>query len=83
MTANANVNASGFDHAIHHPVATLVGFVSAVASKTAKGLGAMTRSMQHARMLSTLNTFSDRQLAEIGIKRSEIASYAETLMAND
>lgn len=40
------------------------------------------KALQLARMLSTLSNMSDRQLAEIGISRSEIPEYAEKLMAD-
>ncbi|WP_370399241.1 DUF1127 domain-containing protein [Sulfitobacter sp. JB4-11] len=36
-----------------------------------------------ARMLSTLSSMSDHQLAQIGISRSDIPKYAETLMVDD
>tara|TARA_R110000850_G_scaffold109051_5_gene221818 strand:- start:332 stop:628 length:297 start_codon:yes stop_codon:yes gene_type:complete len=38
---------------------------------------------QVARMISTLSRLSDNQLAQIGISRSDIPKYAETLMATD
>jgi len=41
------------------------------------------RAVQMARMLSTLSNMSDYQLAQIGISRSDIPKYAETLMANE
>lgn len=41
------------------------------------------RALQMARMLSTLSNMSDYQLAQIGISRSDIPKYAETLMANE
>ena len=41
------------------------------------------RALQMARMLSTLSNMSDHQLAQIGIQRSDIPKYAETLMANE
>ncbi len=40
------------------------------------------RALQMARMLSTLSNMSDYQLAQIGISRSDIPKYAETLMAD-
>ncbi|WP_366142120.1 DUF1127 domain-containing protein [uncultured Roseobacter sp.] len=36
-----------------------------------------------ARMLSTLSSMSDHQLAQIGISRSDIPRYAEKLMATE
>ncbi len=41
------------------------------------------RALQMARMLSTLSNMSDHQLAQIGIQRSDIPKYAETLMADE
>ena len=41
------------------------------------------KTMQVARMMSTLSNMSDHQLAQIGIQRSDIPKYAETLMANE
>ncbi|AXI44282.1 hypothetical protein C1J02_08705 [Sulfitobacter sp. SK011] len=48
----------------------------------AKAHSAM-RTLQMARMLSTLSNMSDHQLAQIGIQRSDIPKYAETLMAEE
>ncbi|WP_259650477.1 MULTISPECIES: DUF1127 domain-containing protein [Roseobacter] len=36
-----------------------------------------------ARMLSTLSSMSDHQLAQVGISRSDIPKYAATLMDNE
>ncbi|WP_108862240.1 DUF1127 domain-containing protein [Ruegeria sp. Alg231-54] len=41
------------------------------------------KTLQMARMMSTLSNMSDHQLAQIGISRSDIPNYAEKLMAND
>lgn len=41
------------------------------------------KALQMGRMLSTLSNMSDHQLAQIGIQRSEIPKYAETLMADE
>jgi uncharacterized protein YjiS (DUF1127 family) len=41
------------------------------------------KTMQVARMMSALTNMSDHQLAQIGIQRSDIPKYAETLMANE
>jgi uncharacterized protein YjiS (DUF1127 family) len=41
------------------------------------------KALQMARMLSTLSNMSDYQLAQIGISRSDIPKYAETLMADE
>ena len=41
------------------------------------------RAMQMARMMSSLTSMSDPQLAAIGITRSQIPQYAEKLMAQE
>lgn len=41
------------------------------------------RSLQTARMISTLSGMSDYQLAQLGIKRAGIRQYADHLMAHD
>jgi uncharacterized protein YjiS (DUF1127 family) len=57
-------------------------FVSILARIGAKAHSAL-KSLQMARMLSTLANMSDHQLAQIGIQRSDIPKYAETLMAEE
>ncbi len=57
-------------------------FVSILARVRAKAHSAL-KSLQMARMLSTLANMSDHQLAQIGIQRSDIPKYAETLMAKE
>jgi uncharacterized protein YjiS (DUF1127 family) len=58
------------------------GFASVLARIGAKAHSAL-KSLQMARMLSTLANMSDHQLAQIGIQRSDIPKYAETLMAEE
>lgn len=41
------------------------------------------KTLQIARMMTTLSNMSDHQLAQIGISRSDIPKYAETLMAKE
>lgn len=41
------------------------------------------KAFQMARMMSTLSSMNDRQLAQIGISRSDIPTYAEKLMADE
>ena len=41
------------------------------------------RTLQMARMLSTLSSMSNHQLAQIGITRSDMPKYAEKLMADE
>ncbi|MBT8458184.1 MAG: DUF1127 domain-containing protein [Boseongicola sp.] len=43
---------------------------------------AVLKTLQLARMISTLSSMSDHQLAQIGITRSDIPKYAEELMAD-
>lgn len=43
---------------------------------------AILKTLQLARMISTLSSMSDHQLAQIGITRSDIPKYAEELMAD-
>ena len=45
--------------------------------------GAMVQTVQIGRMASVLNTLTDSQLDEIGIKRSDIYTYAKTLILTD
>ena len=45
--------------------------------------GSILRSVQMGRMISTLSSMSDSQLSHIGISRSDIPKYAETLMEKD
>ena len=63
------------------------GAVSTWLSKFGSDLLATAKSVvkatQTARMMSVLAKMSDRQLAEIGIKRSEIARYAKRLMEDE
>jgi len=54
-----------------------------IAAALAAGAGALMRRLQHARMVAVLAQFSDRQLAEIGIRRAEIPDYARRLIARD
>ena len=57
-------------------------FLSILARIGAKAKSVL-NALQMARMLSTLSNMSDHQLAQIGIQRSDIPKYAETLMANE
>ena len=57
-------------------------FLSMLAWLGSKAKSAL-KTMQVARMMSTLSNMSDHQLAQIGIQRSDIPKFAETLMAND
>ena len=59
------------------------GFASILARIGARAHSAL-KSLQMARMLSTLANMSDHQLAQIGIRRSDIPKYAaEKLMVED
>lgn len=85
MTINPNTAGPHTRHA---------GTVSITLSKVAHGIASILvqfgarahsalKSLQMARMLSTLSNMSDHQLAQIGIQRSDIPKYAETLMADE
>ena len=60
---------------IAHSFLSILAWFGAKAKSTLKAL-------QMGRMLSMLSNMSDHQLAQIGIQRSEIPKYAETLMAD-
>ncbi|MGC1496706.1 MAG: DUF1127 domain-containing protein [Sulfitobacter sp.] len=75
MTFNTQPAETGGSHAIN-------GLISVLASLGAKANAAM-KTLQMARMISTLTNMSDYQLTQIGISRSDIPKYAETLMANE
>ncbi|MBT3139999.1 DUF1127 domain-containing protein [Phaeobacter gallaeciensis] len=60
----------------------MTGFISILAKLGAQANAAL-KTLQMARMLSTLSGMSDTQLAQIGISRSNIPKYAETLMAKE
>ena len=62
-----------------HAFATPLAFLARFGAKAHAGL----KALQMARMLSTLYSMSDHQLAQIGVSRSDIPKYAETLMAED
>lgn len=62
---------SAFSVLARLPIAALRGFQSGL------------RSLQHARMMSTLSRMSDAQLTRIGITRSDIPRYADSLMAKE
>ncbi len=46
-------------------------------------VNSVVRSLQTARMVSTLSAMSDQQLAECGTSRADIRRHADTLMARD
>ncbi|WP_138935482.1 DUF1127 domain-containing protein [Roseovarius arcticus] len=49
---------------------------------TVRWLASLMYTVQLSRMVKVLYEMNDRQLAEIGIKRTEIPAYAETLMTD-
>ena len=53
-------------------------FLARIAAKSHAAL----KALQIARMQSTLLNMSDYQLTQIGVSRSDIPKYAETLMAD-
>ena len=62
-----------------HAFAAPFALLARLGVKARSGL----RALQMARMLSTLSSMSDHQLAQIGISRSDIPKYAATLMENE
>lgn len=66
-----------------HAVSVLISLLARLGSNAVVKANGALRTMKMARMLSTLSNMSDYQLAQIGISRSDIPKYAETLMAND
>ncbi|MCZ4352208.1 DUF1127 domain-containing protein [Roseovarius aestuarii] len=72
-TTHKAINGSAW---ISQLASTLTGF--AVSAKTTAG--ATLRAVQTGRMISMLSTLSDRQLAEIGITRSEIPQYSADMI---
>ncbi|WP_390910354.1 DUF1127 domain-containing protein [Pseudosulfitobacter sp. SM2401] len=75
MTFNTQPEETGSSYAI-------TCLISLLATFGAKANAAL-RTLQVARMMSTLSSMSDIQLAQIGISRSDIPEYAETLMAKE
>ena len=75
MAVSTQTISPGRSHAVATS-GTLMARIGAKAQAVLKGL-------QMARMLSTLSNMSDSQLAQIGISRSDIPKYAETLMADE
>lgn len=61
----------------------VIGVSIALLAKFEAKLHAALKALQMARMLSTLSSMSDHQLAQIGISRSDIPKYAEKLMAKE
>ncbi len=72
----ANTQAAGADRG--HVIALSISFLGWVGSTTNAAL----KALQMARMLSTLSSMNDHQLAQIGISRSDIPEYAAKLMAD-
>lgn len=58
------------------------GFLSILARFGAKAKSTL-KALQMARMLSVLSNMTDYHLGQLGIQRSDIPKYAETLMANE
>jgi len=75
MTVNTRPAETGSSHAVN-------GLISLMATFGARASAAV-RTLQMARMMSTLSSMSDTQLAQISISRSDIPKYAETLMAKE
>lgn len=76
MTDRMDITSAGHTPA---PFSEITALVRAFGAKIASGF----HTLQLARVKSILSHMSDRQLAEIGIKRSEISEYATKIMALD
>ncbi|MDP5220603.1 DUF1127 domain-containing protein [Ruegeria sp. 2205SS24-7] len=72
----ADTQTAGTDRG--HAIALSISLLAWVGSTASSAL----KTLQMARMLSTLSNMSDYQLAEIGISRSDIPEYAAKLMAD-
>lgn len=62
---------------------TLLADIAAFPRVLRAKVGGALRALQLARMQSILSQMSDYQLAQVGVKRSQIADFAATLMARD
>lgn len=71
----ANTHTAGTDRG--HAIALSISFLAWIGATA----NAVLKTLQMARMLSTLSKMSDDQLAQIGISRSGIPEYAAKLMA--
>ena len=58
------------------------GFLSILARFGVKAKSTL-KAIQTARMLSTLSSMSDYQLAQIGLQRPDIPKHAKTLVADE
>lgn len=76
MTDRMDITSAGQAPA---PFSEITALARAFGAKVVTGFHAL----QLARVKSILSHMSDRQLTEIGIKRSEISEYATKLMALD
>jgi uncharacterized protein YjiS (DUF1127 family) len=76
MTDRMDITSAGHAPA---PFSEIMALVRTFGAKIASGF----HTLQLARVKSILSHMSDRQLAEIGIKRSEISEYATKIMALD
>ena len=56
------------------------GAGSRIASRLGRRLAAALKQVQYGRQMQALGQLSDRQLAEIGLRRSEIPAYAWRLI---
>ncbi|MFK7875186.1 MAG: DUF1127 domain-containing protein [Paracoccaceae bacterium] len=89
MTVNSHMAEPNSRQAVTASISlskTAHGFLSVMARIGSKAMVKATsalRALQMGRMLSTLSNMSDHQLSQIGIQRSDIPRYAETLMADE
>lgn len=75
QTASASISLSKNAHGL---LSLLVRFGGKAIVKAHSALN----TIQTGRMVSTLSDMSDHQLSQIGIQRSDIPKYAETLMSD-
>jgi hypothetical protein len=64
----------------HQTVKAVIPFLDRVLSAVGSGISAFGARLKVGRMVSVLSNLSDRQLADIGIKRGEIKHHAEYLV---
>ena len=67
----------------HQPMKGAISFLNRALAAIGSGLSAAGTSLKVARMASALGNLSDYQLAEIGIKRSDIMRRAEHLITSE
>ena len=67
----------------HQSMKGAISFLNRALAAIGSGMSAAGTSLKVARMASALSNLSDHQLAEIGIKRSDIMRRAEHLITSE